>query len=557
MKRRLRARSVISAVAMVAVLGLLAASPVGASRQSGGSGGGDELVLGAEQEPDCADWIASCAGASWGVWTMMEHTMPRVFDIIPKGDGYVYKPSLLMASPPKSETVDGQQVVTYEISEDAVWNDNEPITSSDFLYTWDQIVNTEDIYDRTGYANIESVDDSDPNVAVVTFATPFSGWRSLFGGGLYGILPSHILEGQDRSAAMTDGYTFSGGPYQIEEWERGVSVTLVTNENYWGPKPKTGRVVFQFLADTAAEFAAFKDGEVLAIYPQPQPDVIAAINQGVSGAKSKFSAKTGNLEALWINNEAPPFDEREFREAVAYAINRDVLVKRLFGDLGVNKAANSLNPPLVAEFSDQKAFSKFKLNLKKVDSLMEGAGWAKGDDDIWERDGERAEFTINSTTGNQRRELTEQILQEMLQDAGFEMTIENQAAGDLFGETLPNGDFQIALYAAVETDLDPGLCSTQCSANIPSEENDFSGQNWTRTNVPDADEQLAIVDETSDAAERKAAAKKADRALARDVVSIPLDPLPTIAMWSNKIKGVKGDHAVFAVFWNLHEWELK
>ena len=63
-------------------------------------------------------------------------------------------------------------------------------------YTWDAIANGDDIYDPTGYTDIETVDCPDPKTAVVTFAEPYSGWKQLFGG-QYGILPSHILEGKD------------------------------------------------------------------------------------------------------------------------------------------------------------------------------------------------------------------------------------------------------------------------------------------------------------------------------------------------------------------------
>src|SRR5215217_5814077 len=38
---------------------------------------GGTLTLGAEQEADCADWISSCGGSSWGAWTMEFQTMPR------------------------------------------------------------------------------------------------------------------------------------------------------------------------------------------------------------------------------------------------------------------------------------------------------------------------------------------------------------------------------------------------------------------------------------------------------------------------------------------------
>lgn len=100
-------------------------------------------------------------------------------------------------------------------------------------------------------------------------------------------------------------------------------MTLVPNEAYWGDKAKS-TVVFQFLADTAAEFQAFKAGEVLAIYPQPQIDVIEAIDAGITDAETAFTGDTGNLEALWINMAKPPFDSQKFRQAFAYSIDRDV-----------------------------------------------------------------------------------------------------------------------------------------------------------------------------------------------------------------------------------------
>jgi len=80
MTRRLGTRNAIAAIAAIALVGAMAI-PAGAS--SGASRrraqGGGTITVGAEQEPDCADWISSCAGASWGEWTMQEHSMPRVF----------------------------------------------------------------------------------------------------------------------------------------------------------------------------------------------------------------------------------------------------------------------------------------------------------------------------------------------------------------------------------------------------------------------------------------------------------------------------------------------
>ncbi len=545
-------------VAVLATLGgicaaLLAAPAAAVPAAVPRAGVGGQIVIGAEQEPDCADWIDACAGSSWGLWTMQEQTMPRVFDIVQKGSHWVYTPSILMAAPPTVTTTTGAQVVTYRLNPKAVWSDGTPITSTDFRYTWDQIAHGDNIFDRTGYDRIGSVDDADPHTAVVTFTRPFAGWRQLFGSG-YGIFPSHLLAGKDRDAAMKDGYSWSGGPFKIQAWDKGVDVILVPNPNYWGPTPRAGRVTFKFLTDTAAEFQAFRGGEVQAIYPAPQPDAVRAIKSGLTDARSVFNADTGNIEALWINNAAFPFNSLAVRRAVAYAIDRNAIVRVLFGSLGLTQATNSLNPPILAPYSDQQAFAAYHLDLKRVAAFMTADGW-KRSGGIWQKNGRPAQFSIQSTAGDQRRELTEQVLQAQLHRAGFGVTIQNVDANTLFGQVLPAGLFQMGLYAEVVADLDPGLCTTFCSQNIPGPANGNSGENWTRTSLAPLDPLLEQVDTSTNELTRINASKAADGVLAGQQVTLPLDPLPNIAIWSQKLRGVQGDNPVYAMFWNLSRWQ--
>lgn len=569
-----RSRRLLSFLALLLGFALIAASCGGSEDEEGGDSTGDsgddgstttevaeedipeggDLVLGAEQEPDCADWISSCAGASWGYWTMNVNTMPRAFDPVLQGDGtYVYEPSILLDGEPELET-EPQQVVTYTINPDAVWSDGEPITSTDFKYTWEQITTGEDIYDTTGYVNIESVDDSDPSVAVVTYETPYAGWKGLFGGG-YGIYPSHILEGQDRNAAMVNGYEFSGGPWIIDGWEKGTEVVLVPNENYWGEKPKLDSVTFRFVTDTAAEFQAYQAGEVSAIYPQPQLDVIESINAGVEG-NSSYTPNTGNIEALWMNNAAFPFDSVAVRQAFAYSLDRDAIVEALFGGIDITEASNALDPPIMAPYTNEEAFADYTLDLDQVDELMTGDGWEKNADGIWEKDGQPAAIEFITTAGNARRERTQEIVIEQAGEAGFDVTVSNQEAGTFFGETLPNGDYQLGLYAQVLTSLDPSNCNLFCSKNIPSAENDFSGQNWTRTEIEGLDELLETLESSLDEEERQEAGAAAQDLLAENVASLPIDPLPNILLWSDDIVGPVEDNAILGPFNNMHNWGL-
>lgn len=518
------------------------------------AGGGGVITVGAEQEPDCMDWINSCAGSSWGSWMVNYQTMPRAFDFVKSGEDWVYKPSVLLAGEPDVKS-DPQQVITYHLNPKAVWDDNTPITCADFIYTWNQVAKGTDVYDPTGYTDIASVTATDATTCVVTFSKPYAGWKSLFGS-LYGVQPAHLLDGKDRNAIMKDGYTFSGGPFKLESWDKGNAVTLVPNANYWGPKARPDKVIFKVIPDTAAYFQAFKAGEVLAIYPQPQIDAIEQVNAGLSDTKSLISANTGNLEALWMNNAKAPLDSLAVRKALGYAIDRDAIVNRLFGGVGVKTAVNSLNPPILSKFSDQEAWAGYKLDLNQVTTLMTGDGWAKGADGIWAKGGQRATIEFKTTAGNKRRELTQQIIQEQAKQAGFELTINNQKSGDLFGKQLPAGDFQLALYAQVLTNLEPANCGLFCSKNIPTEANNNTGQNWTRTNVPALDPLLLTTDSTVDDAQRATANKAADKIEAEQMVSLPLDPLPNIGLVSTKVKGTVEDNPITSVFGSMAQWSV-
>lgn len=515
---------------------------------------GGEIVIGAEQEPDCADWIATCGGSIWGTYIMQIPTLPGVFQTRQVDEEWVPVPSDLVTGEPEVEVADdGTQTITYSINPDAVWSDGEPITSADFEYTALQIRDGDDIFDKTGYDRIASIDATDPATAVVTLSSPYAGWRTLFS--VYGIMPAHLLEGQDRNALMADGYDFSGGPWKIDEWTRGTSVTLVPNENYWGEKPHLDKVTFLFLPDTTAAFQALKSGQVSALYPSPQLDALNQIEAGLPGIQSQVDARSGNLEAIWLNNSAAPFDSVAVRQAFAYSIDRDAIVKRLFGSLGIDEAQQSFNSPMVAPFAADD-FSQYSLDLDKVDELMEGDGWSKDSDGVWAKGGETATFSIKTLAGNKRRDLTVQVLQSQLADAGFEMTIDQVTPADLFGTIAPQGDFQAGLWALVDTFPDPTLSSTFSSVNIPSEANGYSGINFYRTDIEGLDDLLGQVDSEVDPDARIAVSHEADALIAENVPSLPLDAVPNVLLWSDTVGGPLQINPVEGPFWNLAEWGL-
>lgn len=546
-------RNLLRAVAPVAAFVLVVAACGGGGTPAARAKKGGTLVLAAEQELKCADWIDNCAALSWGTWTFGAQTMPRPFEQV----NGKYVASNLLAREPR--LVDGPpQVVTYDINPKAVWSDGQPITSHDFKYTWDQIVNGTNIFDTSGYSNIGSVDDSDPHKAVVTFKAdePYAAWRDLFGG-FDGVFPSHLLEGKDRDALTKDGYDWSGGPW-IAKWNKGSDITLTPNRKYWGDKPKLDKVVFKFITDTAAEASAFRTGQVTAAYPQPEVETAQLFT--LPGTKHVVTPQTTSLEGIWLNAEHFPFTSKSVRQAIAYSLDREAIVRQLFGPLDPKlKASQSLNFDLGAGSAGyyEPVFSKYHKDLAMVTRLMTGDGWTKNGSGIWAKGGQTASFNLSSTTGNKRRDLAEQLLQSQLEEAGFEVkTPFTNSESDTLGSRLAAGDFDAAVYAQVAT-LDPGLCSILCSENIPTAANNNTGSNYTRLVTTDLDKPWGDADKELGVAKRNALVKQGEEASADQVPAVPIDALPNVVIWNgNKVGGPIGDNPTYGAFWNLNEWYL-
>jgi peptide/nickel transport system substrate-binding protein len=216
----------------------------------------------------------------------------------------------------------------------------------------------------------------------------------------------------------------------------------------------------------------------------------------------------------------------------------------------------TLNPPILADFTDTEAWSDYTLDLDKVDQLLTDSGYTKGST-YYEKNGQPLTLELKSTAGNARRELTGQLLQEQLKEAGIKLDLNYQDAGDLFGSQLPAGDYQLALYAQVATFVVPGQCNLFCSQNIPTAANGNSGNNWTRTDIKDLDTPLQDLDKTLDEAQQQSDGKQADKIQAENMVSLPLDPLPNILIWADKVVGPIGDNPVNGPWWNANEWGVK
>lgn len=501
---------------------------------------GGTLVLRLVAEPACFDWFASCGGSSPLRGLLLPHTVAFV-------DGK-YAPTSVLASEPVQDKGPPHRL-TYRINPKAVWSDGVPITSSDLRYTWDQAVNAPGIANRTGFEQIESVEDADPKTAVITFKQPYAGWFNPFGT-IQGIFPKHLLEGKDRTAEMKDGFTWSGGPWKLDRWTKGQEIRLVPNPNYWAEKPHLDALVFRIIPDAGSGLAAYKSGQVHVIQGVP-PEVTLEELQAIPDTTIDTAVTLG-VFGLTLNAEKAPLDAVPVRHALAHATDRDALVKQAFGSLMPDvKPVHAMMTPANGRWY-MEPFARYKRDLARVDQLMRGAGWTRGSDGIWAKSGQRAEIEILGTAANKNVELQQQILQSQWKEAGFEVKI-NNVANTL--DLMRRGAFHVGFSSLSFPTDDPSRCSLLCSRNIPSPANGLSGQNFSRINDPAHDAAWDRVNTEVDEAKRLDALKAAYQITSELVPWIPTAPALSLLVYNNShLRGIRNDAGPNGPFFGTTEW---
>ena len=228
-------------------------------------------------------------------------------------------------------TSEDPQTVVYKIKQNAVWSDGTPVSADDFIYWWENCNGTNkkaDCVSTTGYEDIESVTGSDGGKTVTTvYKNKFADWKSLFS---QYIVPAHYTKAQpggwNTGLDKNPEKIPSAGPFIVESYTPGQSLTLKRNDKYYGTKAHLDSIVFRYLPESTTQPAALQNNEVDMIYGQPQldqvkivkaiPDVTSQINFGL------------HYEHLDFNFKNPLLADVAVRKAFATGLNIQQIVDR-------------------------------------------------------------------------------------------------------------------------------------------------------------------------------------------------------------------------------------
>jgi peptide/nickel transport system substrate-binding protein len=272
---------------------------------------------------------------------------------------------------------DDGKTYTFTIRKDAVWQDGEPVTAQDVVYTYGLIQDPD--YQGPDYlatlwrsVKIEAVSSK---VVRFTLDEPFAPFLDFL---TTGLLPHHLLQGVGVKELDTLSFNLKPvgtGPFTVEtlivEGDSIRGVTLRPFENYWGGKPLLEKVDLLYYPTQAAAFGALQSGEVMGLGNLTVDELNVAMKE------SDWSIYSSRLPQSYVvflnlkNNDVDFFGQRDVRRALLLAIDR----QRIIDNVLSGQAVLASGPILPGTWAADPSILPLEYNPEEAARLLDGEGW--------------------------------------------------------------------------------------------------------------------------------------------------------------------------------------
>jgi peptide/nickel transport system substrate-binding protein len=377
------------------------------------------------------------------------------------------------------------KTLTCELRRDVRFSDGQPFTAADVLFTFqaltDPAINAPaaDPFNFNGQQmRVEQLDDY--KVRFV-FPQPYAAAERLFDG--VPILPKHVLEPVYRAGQFAQAWTLSTppaqvvglGPFKLKEYVAGQHVVLSRNEHYWKTDaagkhlPYLNELIVKLDPDRNTQLLKFQQGETDLLSPVNADDLATLAPQEQQG-KIKVTDLGPSLirELLWFNlNDGKSktrqplvdpvklawFKDVRFRQAVAYAIDREALVKLAFGGKAAPQSG-FLSPGDKLWFNP--GVKQYPHDLERAKSLLAEAGFKlQADNELRDAQGHPVTFTLLTNAGNVLRQKMSAVIQTDLARLGIKVNLAMLESRALLNTINDSLNYEAGLLAVVSGDADP------------------------------------------------------------------------------------------------------
>lgn len=432
------------------------------------------------------------------------------------------------------EVSEDNKTYTFTLRDDAKWSDGRPVTAGDFVYAWQRAVDPELASPYAWYMELMSIKNGaaiiagdkpitdlgvsapDDQTLVVQLSQPLPYFAKMVSHATTFPAPKWAIEAHGKEWTRP-GNMVSNGAYVLTEHVPKERSVRERNPMYWdNDNTVLDRVVTLVIGDDAQALTRWRAGEVdkteipAGQYPtlkEEYPDEAYALPR-LCNYYMTFNLKDG----------PEPFQDVRVRQALSYALDRDVIVERVLQ--GGQFPAYTFTPGATDGFEipevDFANMSQAERDAKAKE-LLADAGYGPGGDTL--------SFTYLYNTSESHQQIAIVASQMWKQKLGVEVALENQE-WKVFLETRGNQNFELARgawcgdYNEASTFLD--LLTTQ------------SGYNDGKFSNARVDELMAEAKSSQNANPLYA---EVERILAREMPVIPIYHYSTNMMLDDSIQG--------------------
>jgi len=372
---------------------------------------------------------------------------------------------------------DGLRFV-FTLRENLKWSDGKPLTAEDVVFSYNGIYfnkeipsDVKDAFKIGESGQLPKVKKLDERQVEFTLAEPF---RPFLQNMTTPILPAHALresvetkdsEGkplflQKWSVDTPVNEIVTNGPYKLGRYNTTQRVVFERNPNYWKKsQPYIDKVNWEIVESQDTFLLQFRSGSL--DYMGVSPEYFSLLKReekrgnfrienggpatGTSFVFFNLNKGSRNDKPLVNPVKSKWFNNKDFRQAVAYAIDRETMINNTFRGLGQTQ-----NSPISVQspyfLSQKEGLKVYNYNLDKARELLKKAGFkSNSQGQLLDKDGNRVSFTLLTNSGNKIREAMGAQIASDLSQIGIKVNFKPLAWNTYLDKISTSLDFEMAL----------------------------------------------------------------------------------------------------------------
>lgn len=313
------------------------------------------------------------------------------------------------------------------------------------------------------------------------------------------------------SGEAEDGTPIGTGPFSFVSYKPQESIVLAKNPEYWqAGLPYLDEVTFKIITNAQTALMELK-GHTIDIYPYLTDSQAAE----VAGEYQVVAAPSNVVQALFLNNAEAPLDDVRVRQAICYALDRDLVNQFVTGG-NSSLVSSAMLPTLRDYYVDLNDVYGTGANIEKAKELLTEAGYPDGID-----------ITITIPSSYEMHMQTGEVVAEQLKEAGIRCTINPVEWSTWLEDAYTNRKYQTTI-CGITSDMTPGYLMTRFQTN--------SGKNFVNFASDAYDEVYQKAEKSLDLAEKAEYYKQAERILCEEAGTAFIQ-VPPITIAMNKSLG--------------------